>query len=196
MTFCALSSAKGMDIKMTIDIYLSSLSEYTNGNDNGEWLTLPMSNEELTDKFNGIVGKGKEWIILDSSEPSLVSEYEDVFSLNDFLLEVSKEFQREEISILSKVVDTLEDLKELFEAGNYTVINADEVSDGWTITCGDECWGMVLNECGYNNLFSQPIPEEMIDYINFEQVWRDLSINDGWQSVTVNDVTYLVTTKF
>lgn len=55
---------------------------------------------------------------------------------------------------------------------------------------------MVLNECGYNNLFSQPIPEEMIDYINFEQVWRDLSINDGWQSVTVNDVTYLVTTKF
>lgn len=50
---------------MTIDIYLSSLSEYTNGNDNGEWLTLPMSNEELTDKFNGIVGKGKEWIILD-----------------------------------------------------------------------------------------------------------------------------------
>lgn len=181
---------------MTIDIYLSSLSEYTNGNDNGEWLTLPMSNEELTDKFNGIVGKGKEWIILDSSEPSLVSEYEDVFSLNDFLLEVSKEFQREEISILSKVVDTLEDLKELFESGNYTVINADEVSDGWTITCGDECWGMVLNECGYNNLFSQPIPEEMIDYINFKQVWRDLSINDGWQSVTVNDVTYLVTTKF
>lgn len=82
---------------MTIDIYLSSLSEYTNGNDNGEWLTLPMSNEELTDKFNGIVGKGKEWIILDSSEPSLVSEYEDVFSLNDFLLEVSKEFQREEL---------------------------------------------------------------------------------------------------
>lgn len=111
---------------MTIDIYLSSLSEYTNGNDNGEWLTLPMSNEELTDKFNGIVGKGKEWIILDSSEPSLVSEYEDVFSLNDFLLEVSKEFQREEISILSKVVDTFKELTKEEFLFSYSYLTEEE----------------------------------------------------------------------
>lgn len=179
---------------MKIDIYLSNLKKYVSGNDNGKWLTLPMSNEELTDKFNGIVGKGNEWIILDSSEPSLISEYDDVFSLNDFLLEVNLDL--EETTILSKVVDTLEDLKEFLVTGNYTIINADEVSDGWMITCGNECYGMVLHECGYNNLFSHPIPEEMIDYINFEQVWNDLSINDGWKAVTVDNVTYLVTTKF
>lgn len=180
---------------MTVDIYLSSLSEYVGGNDNGEWLTLPMSNKELTNKFNEIVGDGKEWIILDSSVSSLISEYENVFSLNNFLLEVNKDFRREEIAVLSKIVDTLDDLKELFESESYTVINADEISDGWAVY-NEECWGMVLNECGYNNLFSQPIPEEMVDYIDFENIWRNLSINDGWQSITVNDVTYLVTTKF
>lgn len=58
---------------MTVDIYLSSLSKYVDGNENGEWVTLPMSNEDLTNKFNEIVGKGKECIILDSSEPSLLS---------------------------------------------------------------------------------------------------------------------------
>lgn len=177
---------------MTVDIYLSSLSKYVDGNENGEWVTLPMSNEDLTNKFNEIVGKGKEYIILDSSEPSLISEYDNVFSLNNFLLDVNKEFKREEISILSKVVDTLKELKELFESENYTIINADEISKGWAITYGDECFGMVLHECGYNNLFETPIPEEMIDYINFEQVWNDLSINDGWKNVTVNGTTYLV----
>lgn len=36
----------------------------------------------------------------------------------------------------------------------------------------------------------------MIDYINFEQVWTALSVNDGWQDVTIDNKTYLVTTRF
>ena len=55
---------------------------------------------------------------------------------------------------------------------------------------------MVLNEVGYNNLFEESIPDDMIDYINFEQVWVALSVNDGWQAVTINNKTYLVTTYF
>lgn len=181
---------------MKINIYLSNLKKYVSGNDNGEWLTLPMSEEVLKEKFLEIVGVGNEWIILDSSEPELVSAYDDVFSLNNFLLEANSDFNQEEITILSKVVDTLEDLKELLVTGDYTIINANEVSEGWMITYGDECYGMVLHECGYNNLFSHPIPEEMIDYINFEQLWIALSINDGWEAVNIDNVTYLVTTKF
>lgn len=182
---------------MTIDIYLSSLSEYINGNENGEWLTLPMSNEELTNKFSEIVGKGKEWIILENTAPFVIGEYENVFKLNEFMQNISSYgLDEEEIQILAKVSDTQEDLRNTIDNGNYTIINADEVSEGWAITYGEECFGMVLHECGYNNLFSHPIPEEMIDYINFEQVWIALSINDGWEAVTVDNVTYLVTTKF
>ena len=55
---------------------------------------------------------------------------------------------------------------------------------------------MVLNEVGYNNLFEEPIPDDMIDYIDFEQVWIALSVHDGWQAVTINNETYLVTTNF
>lgn len=52
---------------------------------------------------------------------------------------------------------------------------------------------MVLNEMGFNNLFSQPIPAEMIDYIDFAQIWTCLSINNGWQVVNVDGNTYLIT---
>lgn len=53
-----------------------------------------------------------------------------------------------------------------------------------------------LYEEGYNNLFEKPIPEDMIDYINFEQVWTALSINDGWQEITIDNNTYLVAIRF
>ena len=59
----------------------------------------------------------------------------------------------------------------------------------------EELYGMVLNEEGYNNLFKEPIPEDMIDYIDFSQVWTALSVNDGWQAITINNETYLVTTR-
>ena len=90
---------------MIVDIYLSSLSRYVQGNENGEWLTLPMSNEELTNKFSEIVGKGKEWIILEKyGAPFEIGEYENVFKLNEFMQNInSYGLDEEEIQILAKV---------------------------------------------------------------------------------------------
>ena len=86
---------------------------------------------------------------------------------------------------------------ETLESGCYTIINVDSVSQEWSCTLNsEELYGMVLNEVGYNNLFEEPIPDDMIDYIDFEQVWIALSVNDGWQAVTINNETYLVTTNF
>ena len=86
---------------------------------------------------------------------------------------------------------------EKLESGCYTIINVDSVSQGWSCSLNlEELYGMVLEEEGYNNLFEEPIPDDMIDYINFEQVWTALSINNGWQVVTINNETYLVTTRF
>ena len=82
---------------------------------------------------------------------------------------------------------------EAIENGTFDIINVDEVSSGWNASLDrEEIFGMVLNEEGYNNLFSQSIPEEMIDYIDFAQIYTCLSVNDGWQPVEVGDITYLV----
>ena len=180
-----------------VKIYLSNLRKYTEGNENGEWLQLPMESEKLHTIFNAIVGKDEEWIILDSDAPFFVSEYDDIFELNNLLKNFNESgIDDVTVKLICRVSDTKEEALERLETGSYIVIDVDEVSSTWMSGINyEELYGMVLNEEGYNNLFKEPIPEDMIDYIDFSQVWTDLSVNDGWQAVTIDSTKYLVTTR-
>ena len=179
-------------------IYLSNLAKYTEGNENGKWLQLPMESEKLHTIFNTIVGKNQESIILDYDAPFEISEWENVFSLNEFLQDMDENGVDDlTAKIIFKIADSKEEAMEKLESGCYTIIDVDNVSYGWSTSLNsEELYGMVLNEEGYNNLFEKPIPEDMIDYINFEQVWTALSINDGWQEITIDNNTYLVAIRF
>ena len=183
---------------LKVKIYLSNLAKYTEGNENGRWIALPMESDRLESIYNAIVGKNQESIILDYDAPFEISEWENVFSLNEFLQDTNENGVYDLIArIIFKIADSKEEAMEKLESGCYTIIDVDSVSHGWSCALNpDELYGMVLNDVGYNNLFEEPIPDNMIDYINFEQVWTALSVNDGWQAVTINDKTYLVTTNF
>lgn len=179
---------------MTIKIYLSSLSRYVEGRENGRWLELPMDSDKLQSIYNDIVGKNQEHIILDYDAPFDISEYENIFTLNETMENLSDcGLDDDMLTALFKVNPDRDEVLEAIENGAYTIVNVDEVSAGWNISFDrEEIFGMVLNEEGYNNLFSQPIPEEMIDYIDFAQIYTCLSVNDGWQPVDVGNVIYLV----
>ena len=179
---------------MTIKIYLSSLSRYVEGRENGKWLRLPMDTDKLQSIYNDIVGKNQEHIILDYDAPFDISEYENIFMLNETLENISDYgLDYDMLTALFKVNPNRDEVLEAIENGTYTIVNVDEVSAGWNISFDrEEIFGMVLNEEGYNNLFSQAIPEEMIDYMDFAQIYTCLSVNDGWQPVDVGNVTYLV----
>lgn len=182
---------------MKVKIYLSNLRKYTEGNENGKWLQLPMESEKLHTIFNAIVGKDEEWIILDSDAPFFISEYDNIFELNNLLKNFNESgIDDVTVKLICRVSDTKEEALERLETGSYIVIDVDAVSSTWMSGIDyEELYGMVLNEEGYNNLFKEPIPEDMIDYIDFSQVWTDLSVNDGWQAVTIDSATYLVTTR-
>lgn len=183
---------------MTINIYLSNLSRYTEGRENGRWLALPMESEKLEKIFAEIVGQNQEYIILDYNAPFEISEYENIFALNEFMENVEICGLDETIlKIISAIADTKEDVMNVIDNGNYTIINVDSVIDGWA-TCfvDDDILGRVLNEEGYNTLFKNPIPEEMLDYMDWANIYNCLAINDGWQRVTIDNNDYLVTIKF
>lgn len=179
---------------MKISIYLSNLGKYTEGRENGEWLILPKDEEKLEEVFERIVGKGNEHIILDYDAPFEISEYENVFELNNFLIDLTlNEVSERDANVLSKVVDTQKELKEVLENGNYIIIDVDEHIHGWsTNIVDDDIRGRVLNDLGFNTVFKVNVPEEMEDYIDWESVYRDLSINDGWEDVRHNGTDYLV----
>lgn len=183
---------------MKVKIYLSNLRKYTEGNENGKWLQLPMESEKLNEVFNTIVGKNQESIILDYDAPFEISEWENVFSLNEFLQNINENGVDDLTArIIFKIADSKEEAMEKLESECYTIIDVDSVSQKWSCALDpEELYGMVLNEVGYNNLFEEPIPDDMVDYINFKQVWTALSVNNGWQAVTIDNGTYLVTTNF
>lgn len=179
---------------MTIKIYLSNLSKYTGGRENGRWLQMPMESDKLKSIYNNIVGENQEYIILDYNAPFDISEYENIFALNETLKNISEcGLDDDMLTAIFKVNPNRDEVLEAIENGSFDIINVDEVSAGWSVSLDrEEIFGMVLNEEGYNNLFTQPIPEEMIDYMDFAQIYTCLSVNDGWQPVDVGDVTYLV----
>ena len=182
---------------MKIQIYLSNLARYTEGRENGEWLILPKDEEKLVEDFERIVAKGNdniEHIILDYDSPFKIGEYDNIFELNEFLIELTLNGVTEKtVDIISKVVDTQEELKEVLENGNYIIINVDEHIHGWsTNIVDDDIRGRVLNDLGFNTVFKTHVPEEMEDYIDWESVYRDISINDGWEDVRHVETDYLV----
>ena len=182
---------------MTINIYLSNLARYTEGRENGRWLQLPMESTTLEKVFTEIIGQNQEQINLDYNAPFEISEYENIFALNEFVETVNDaELDNDTIKALFAIADSKEEAINAIENGCYSIVDVDAVSEGWVISYGDELFGRVLNEEGYNNLFKNPIPEEMEDYIDWEQIYCCLSVNDGWQAVTINNNTYLVTIKF
>lgn len=179
---------------MTIKIYLSNLSRYTEGRENGRWIQLPMDLDKLQSIYNNIVGENQEHIILDYDAPFDISEYENIFTLNEMLDNLSEcGLDNDMLMVLFKANPDHDEVLEAIENGTYSIINVDEVSADWNTSFNrEEIFGMVLNEEGYNNLFYQPIPEEMIDYMDFAKIYTCLSINNGWQPVDIENVTYLV----
>lgn len=153
-----------------------------------------MTADKLQSIYNDTVGANQEHIILEYDAPFDIPEYENIFELNDMLENLSDcGFDENELEALFKANPDRDEVLEAIGNGNFTIINVDEVSEGWAISLDrEEVYGMVLNEEGYNNLFSQPIPDEMFDYMDFSQIYTCLSVNDGWQPVDVGYITYLV----
>ena len=70
-----------------INIYVVNLYKYTCGKDSGQWITLPMKEEELKEKIKKILGNNEECAIHDYEIQGKlefeISEYENIFDLNN-----------------------------------------------------------------------------------------------------------------
>lgn len=179
---------------MTTKIYLSNLEKYVEGRENGRWVQLPMDSDKLQVIYNEIVGKNQEYIILEYDAPFDIEEYENIFALNEMLENLSDcELNEDELTALFEANPDRDEVMRAIENGTFNIINVDEVSAEWSVSLNrEEVYGMVLEEEGYNNLFSQPIPEDMYDYMDFSMIYICLSVNDRWRSVDVGNTTYLV----
>lgn len=155
-------------------IFLTNLGKYNEGELIGEWVELPVSQEELKKVFEriGINEEYEEYFITDyECDLYEVGEYENIDKLND-IAERIKELDEEK----SKVV------KALIQKLDYTLYEAiDKVNSGDYMIYND-CENMtdvayqVVEECGY----LENVPDNVARYFDYESFGRELEIEGNY----------------
>ena len=159
-------------------IYLTNLGKYNEGMLVGEWVDLPVSEEELEKVFKriGINDEYEEYFITDYEsdiDGVKVGEYENIDDLNE-LAEALEDLDSEEENALSVMLEdgcTFEEALEKIKDRDYMVYyNCDSMED---------VAYQVVEESG----LLDGVPEKVARYFNYEAYGRDLEIEGTFYQI-------------
>ena len=162
------------------EAYITNLGKYNEGALVGEYLKFPTTAEEVQAllKRIGIDGVRYEEIFItdyDGYMPGLYAhfgEYESIDELN-YLASLLSEMDQSELEKFEAVLETGEYSGSVKELINLTQnLDCFEFYSG--ITSEEELGRMYIQ-----NFDAIPIPEHLIDYIDYEAYGRDVRINEG-----------------
>ena len=152
-------------------------------------LNLPVKN------LNEILDANCEYIITDCTvlDPS---EFDSITELNNFLEYCEEnEINKDDLEILSRLY-SYEEVRQIVVDGKYIIVDFEAETADWYGGSGGDLWndshkGMCLFDGHYYNPFNFEINENIYEWIDWEQVWRNAN-TDGWQSIYVYGNGYLV----
>lgn len=164
-----------------MNIYLTNLGKYNEGKLVGEWVQLPISDEELQEVFKriGINEKYEEYFITDyECDFYEIGEYESINTLNEMAKKLDNldEEQEQVVKVLmSECGYDLDDAIEKAESGDYRIY-AD---------CNDmtDVAYAVVEECDY----FRNVPETVARYFDYEAFGRDLGIEGSFHFLDNGD---------
>lgn len=163
------------------EAYVTNLGMYPEyGVEVGEYLKFPTTVEEVQALFSRIGIDGKRY------QEYFITNYEsDVLGLYDHLGEYES---LDELNYLAHLLeemtpDELEKLEAVMDTGEYT----DSVKDLINLTQNLDCFEFYANftteeELGRMYLLNYetiPVPENLVDYLDYEAYGRNMSINEG-----------------
>lgn len=153
-----------------MNIYLTNLGKYNEGELIGEWVELPVSHEELQKVFEriGINGEYEEYFITDyECDFYEVGEYESLDTLNEIaerIEELGEEGSEVVKALMSELGYTLNEAIDKVNSGDYRIYSdCDDMTD---------IAYQVVEECGYLN----NVPDNVARYFDYESFGRDLGI--------------------
>lgn len=153
-----------------MNIYLTNLGKYNEGELTGEWVELPVSHEELQKVFEriGINEEYEEYFITDyECDFYEVGEYESLDTLNEIaerIEELGEEESEVVKALMSELGYTLNEAIDKVNSGDYRIYSdCDDMTD---------IAYQVVEECGYLN----NVPDNVARYFDYESFSRDLGI--------------------
>ena len=151
-----------------MEIFLTNLGKYNEGELVGKWISLPISSEELAEVLLEIGIDGaeyEEYFITDYEAPFKVEEYDNLERLNE-IAEDLETFTETQLKLLSVIEGEFSDIE--------TAI--DKVKDGEILYYED-----ISNEEDLGQVIADywEIPEHLASYIDYEAIGRSATY-EGW----------------
>ncbi|MBQ6995593.1 MAG: antirestriction protein ArdA [Lachnospiraceae bacterium] len=149
-------------------IYLTNLGKYNEGHLIGEWVDLPISNEELQKVLDriGINEEYEEYFITDS-ETDLdgieIGEYSNLDDLNEMA------------ETLESLDDDEKEVVDAIMSEGYSLEEALKKKDDCIVYCDCSDMEDVAREYAEQTGLPDSIPENLQSYFDFEAYGRDMS---------------------
>lgn len=169
-----------------IKIYVANLGKYNEGELVGEWLTLPVSKEELVKFLMDEVGINEQY------EECAIHDYECDF------MDISEYSSISELNEIAELLEGLEDfeenkLKSIIEWGYYSDIkeaieNIDSFILYEDINNDYQLGDYMVNEAGIYDLSAMG---NLANYIDYEAFGRDINLGGEWFSSNYGYVEYV-----
>lgn len=149
-------------------IYLTNLGRYTEGHLIGEWVDLPISEEELQ-KVLDRIGINEEY------EEYFITDYET--DLDG--IEIGEYSNLDDLNEMAETLESLDDdEKEVVDAimsEGYSLEEAIEKKDDCMVYCDCSDMEDVAREYAEQTRLLDSIPENLQSYFDFEAFGRDMS---------------------
>ena len=173
-----------------IKVYLTDLAAYNNGFLTGEWIALPLDEEELTQKIQQILQTGsnaceygevhEEWFITDYEwmEVSLtyIDEYENIYKLNEQLelIQDAESYRLKAMKFLLEEGITL-DIEDAYHRAEDVIIHENQSIEDIAYELMNECYGI------------EQLPSIIANNIDYKSIAYDLEL-DGNYTIVGNDI--------
>lgn len=151
-----------------MEIFLTNLGKYNEGELVGKWITLPISSDELAEVLLeiGIDGKEyEEYFITDYEAPFTIGEYDNLSRLNEIAEELEN-LTETELKLFSAIEGEFSDIETAIDkVKSGEILYYEDISN-------EEELGQVIADCW-------DIPEHLAMYIDYEAIGRS-AVYEGW----------------
>ena len=122
---------------MKMRIYVANLAAYNSGYLVGEWIDLPLDEDELQEKIDEVLnawndgfGPSEEYAIHDYELPFDIEEYDSPFIINKYVYRIKKlEVRAEDIKPIFDYFGDIEAVLDILESGNFIFYQCDNMAE-------------------------------------------------------------------
>lgn len=159
-----------------MEIYITDLAAYNNGYLIGEWVALPMDEDDLRAKITEILATGAQVCEDDEHEEIFItdyecdfmkiSEYSDPFQLNE-IAEQAESLSDYEVKAVKFLLNNnlVKDFNEALEKYEDVIIHEDATMEDLAYEFINECYGV------------DSLPAIIVNNIDYEKIGREMEMD-------------------